>query len=460
VDPAGNAYLAGNTETDDLPTTPGALTPAGTGAFAMKINAAGTAIAWLTYIGPTHYASGRDVNYANSAAGITVDAAGNAYVVGSTFDPKFPATPGAYQTALSNPLADFAPDTPTDAFAVKLNGAGGAVWASYLGRQGVDAANCVSVDSSGGAWLLGTTTSADFPNAQGWTTGGEFVVGFNATGSALSYAAQYPAVASVTSIAADPGGFLHLAGSGGLIYAMRAGQPTARVFGVTNAASGRLNGLVAPGEIISIYGPHLGPTTPVSAAPDSSGMYPTSLGGVHVSIGYDGAAAPLLYVSQSRIDAVVPALLGAPGEAPIRITVNGAALPDFTAAVAQAVPQIFQNADGYAAAINQDNTINSAANPARRGSIVSIWATGTGRPPSYIADGQVIAAAQDYACCSVVFDTTASEPAPVIVSYAGAAPGLVAGLTQINFQVPVYSGAFHLRVGDRISDAVKIYTAP
>jgi uncharacterized protein (TIGR03437 family) len=305
--------------------------------------------------------------------------------------------------------------------------------------------------------VSGTTTSANFPNAQGWSAGGEFVVGFNASGSALSYAARYPTGTVAQSIATDPGGFLHLAGPGGLISTVRPGQPpVARVFGVANAAFGGLQGIVSPTEVISIYGPRIGPAVAVSAVPDSSGMFPKSLGGVQVSIG--GAAAPLLYVSGSRIDAVVPSYL--PGPAAIQVTVNGAALPVFTASIAPTDPQVFQNADGSAAAINQDNTINSAAHPAPPGSIVSIWTTGTGRPAFNIQDGQVVTAAQDYSCCFVVFETSASEATPVNVYYAGAAPGLVAGLTQINFQVPPSGSTFRVGAGDRISEAVRIYVTP
>ena len=457
VDPAGNAYTAGNTDTIDLPTTPGALMPSGLGAFAMKINAAGTAIAWLTYnIGSGSYSTITPfIISENTATAIAADAAGNAYVVGSTIDPTFPATAGAYQTALGSLPPGNPPQTPTDGFVVKLNGSGGALWATYLGGQGADVANSVAVDSSGDAWVSGTTASANFPNAQGWSTGGDFVVGFNPTGSALAYAARYPTGSVAQSMATDPGGFLHLAGSDGLISTLLPGQPTARVFGVANTAFGGLGGIVAPAEVISIYGPGIGPAVPVSPAPGASGMFPKSLGGVQVLIG--GASAPLLYVSASRIDAVVPSYL--PGSsAAVQVTVNNAALPVFTASIAQTDPQVFQNADGSAAAINQDNTINSAANPAQPGSIISIWATGTGAAGS-IPDGQVATAAQDYSCCFVVSDTSVSEATPAATYYAGAAPGLVKGITQINFQVPPSGSAFRLGAGEGISGIVTIYVA-
>jgi uncharacterized protein (TIGR03437 family) len=77
--------------------------------------------------------------------------------------------------------------------------------------------------------------------------------------------------------------------------------------------------------------------------------------------------------------------------------------------------------------------VNSAANPAKAGSIVSIWAIGTGSIYPRPLDGQIATAAQDYECCQV--EMSSSGP---VVLYAGAAPGMVAGVVQINFQILPY----------------------
>jgi uncharacterized protein (TIGR03437 family) len=111
----------------------------------------------------------------------------------------------------------------------------------------------------------------------------------------------------------------------------------------------------------------------------------------------------------------------------VHIVSNNVTSPDFPVTVIAADPEVFRNADGTAAAVNQDGTLNSAAHPAKAGSIVSIWATGTGSIYPRPLDGQISTAAQDYACCQVA-------GAPVF--YAGAAPGMVAGVVQINFQIP------------------------
>jgi hypothetical protein len=107
VDSAGNAYIAGHAGGGGLPATPGALWEKGIGAFVAKVTAAGTALDYLTYLGTANYLPGGaapSCNPANLVSAIAVDAEGNAYLSGSTSDPAFPATPGAFQTTLANPV--------------------------------------------------------------------------------------------------------------------------------------------------------------------------------------------------------------------------------------------------------------------------------------------------------------------------------------------------------------------
>ncbi|MBZ5585331.1 MAG: SBBP repeat-containing protein, partial [Acidobacteriia bacterium] len=279
VDPAGNGYFAGNTETSDLPTTSGALATKGVGAFVAKVNAAGTGLIYLTYIGPG-YAAITPITYpANVARAIAADSAGNAYLAGSSFDPQFPSTAGAYQQGFSGPAPapGTPPRAPPDAFALKINPGGtAAVWGTYLGGPAaVDTANAIALDASGNVWVTGTTASPIFPNQQGWMVGGNFVTGFNASGSALIYSALYPNDAAGQSIALDAAGLAHIAGPSGLVAAVKPGAAVApRIFGIANAAFGGVLGRAAPREIISIYGPHIGPSTPVVAVPDSAGLLP------------------------------------------------------------------------------------------------------------------------------------------------------------------------------------------
>jgi uncharacterized protein (TIGR03437 family) len=443
VDAAGNAYLAGDTDTNDLPSTTGAFLEKGTGAFVAKVNAAGTALVYLTLIGATNYILVPNSNPANTASALAVDASGNAYLAGSTTDPKFPATAGAYQTTFAgpaNPPAFLAP--PSDAFVAKLNPAGSAmVWATFLGGRDIDQANAVAVDGSGNVWVTGTTASADFPNAQGWSQGGDFVAGLNAAGTALPYAARYPNDTVAQTIAVDATGTLHVAGFSGIVSTLAPSQkPTMRIFGIANAAYGPLGGRISPSEILSIYGPHIGPSTPATATPDSSGALPTSLAGVQVFVN-DGPI-PLLYVSDSQINAAIPPF-DYGNQAQMRISLNGNSSPSFGATGIASDPQVFQNADRSAQAVNQDGTINSPNHPAKAGSIVSIWATGL---------GAVTNSNSTPLDCQV---STAQISLGVL--YCGQAPGLVAGVVQINFQLEPIPGAFTISAGGRSSNLVRIY---
>jgi uncharacterized protein (TIGR03437 family) len=155
----------------------------------------------------------------------------------------------------------------------------------------------------------------------------------------------------------------------------------------------------------------------------------------------------------------------------VQIVSNGVTSPAFPATVIPEEPQVFQNPDGTAAAINQDNTVNSAANPAKAGSIVSIWVTGTGSIYPRPLDGQISTAAQDYYCCQIGDLVVRSSnfvqvptPTPVVL-YAGAAPGMVAGIVQINFQIPPYIDTpgtlgFSVFTSGQSSSAVGIYVTP
>lgn len=461
VDAAGNAYIAGNTNTTDLPTTPGAFLRSGFGAFVAKVNAAGSALAYLTYLGSWRYVSQVFATAGNTVNALAVDAAGNAYLTGSTTDPRFPSTPTAFQRTFSGPAnpPPLPPEPASDAFVAKLSPDGGSlVWASYLGGTAADSARSIALDPSGNVWVAGTTLSPGFPNGNGWSQGGDFLVGINPAGSALSYSARFPDGTASQSVAVDPGGLVHLAGLNGIVSALVPGQPpTMRIFGIGNAAGGTVAGRVAPGEVISIYGPSIGPSAPATAEIDSLGRIAKSLAGVQVL--FDDVPAPLLYVSSQQVNAVVPFAIAARKSARVRLFFGGSPSPDFVAGVVPFAPEIFRNPDGSAAAVNEDGSLNSAERPAKSGSVVAIWATGTGAIDA--ADGQVAASARDYSCCLVL---APSLPAEVL--YAGSSPGIVVGVTQINFRLPtrvdpgIRTIFVRVRTRDSTSAAVGVRVMP
>jgi beta-propeller repeat-containing protein len=179
VDGAGNAYVTGSTESTNFPTAYPLLADNGGGdeVFVAKINPAGSALVYSTYLG----GSGNDFGF-----GIAVDGSGNAYVTGQTTSVNFPTF---------NPLQASNGGGPFgDAFVIKLNPAGSAlVYATYLGGSGDEAGNGIAVDGRGNAYVTGLTSSANFPAAnplQGGYGGGledAFVTKINAAGSALVY---------------------------------------------------------------------------------------------------------------------------------------------------------------------------------------------------------------------------------------------------------------------------------
>jgi hypothetical protein len=178
VDSTGNAYVTGMTASVNFPTAnPLQARLAGNqNAFVAKLNATGSTLIYSTYLG----------GGTEDSKGIAVDSSGNAYVTGSTSSANFPITPGAFQATLGG-------SGVYNAFVAELNSTGSAlVYSTYLGGSGGDGGYRIAVDSSGNAYVTGSTASTDFPTANPIqaSLGGEenaFVAKLNPTGSALVY---------------------------------------------------------------------------------------------------------------------------------------------------------------------------------------------------------------------------------------------------------------------------------
>jgi uncharacterized protein (TIGR03437 family) len=208
--------------------------------------------------------------------------------------------------------------------------------------------------------------------------------------------------------------------------------PTATA--IVNSASD-LPGALSPGEIITIFGTNLGPTMAAFAAFGTNGDVTTKLADVQVMFG--DIPAPLLYVSATQINAVVPAFTPSP-TANVTVTYKGQISTITQATVKGYAPGIFiintnNQGVGQAAVINQDGSINGPNHPAPKSSVIAIYATGAGLQTPGLRDGQIASAASTVTTPGLSV-TIGNQPA--VLNYAGAAPGLVAGAEQINVTVP------------------------
>jgi uncharacterized protein (TIGR03437 family) len=531
VDSHGNAYLATTVfPSSSFPTTPAAYQPKSSSAaitgLIAKISADGSALLYSTYLGGTQ----SDGNHGgDSALGIAVDAAGNAYVTGSTSSPNFPITPGAFQSHIGGQI-------PT-AFVAELSSDGSRlVYSTILGGTGLDSGNQIKVDAHGSAYVLGTTGSKDFPITPGafqsniagalWSPGSgfqsPFVAKLSADGTALEYATYF---GGATALDLDSNGNAYILGqatagfpvtsgafqrclNGGGVDLFAAqltadgklagatylgGSGSESPVGIAAASDGRpwvaattnsadfpgligtvqpqpllvaekvaindtqkqngpcialtiqngasfVEGPIAPGEFVTIRGSGIGPDTSASPLIGPDGKLSTQLAGVQVLM--NGIPAPLLYVQSQQINAQVPWETAGPmfplfsAGVSVEVIYNGAGTNSISVPVVTASPGVFY-LDFTAlqpAILNSDNTVNTFENPAPRGSVISIYATGGG----ILAPAGVDGGFWPLSPLSVL-----SAPASVLIGgvgaqvlYAGSAPGLLSGVLQINARVP------------------------
>jgi hypothetical protein len=185
VDSSGDAFVAGNTNSTNVPTTAGAYEASvgslsnGTDAFVTKLNPAGSALAYSTYLGPSspgtaYYGNAADDTRATS---IVLDSAGNAYVAGLTRSDAFPVTSNAIQSTLSGSLINIGTahkpkwvreNVLADAFVTTLNATGSSLlFSTYYGGTGDDFGLGLALDSAGNTYVAGVTDSDHYPTTAG-----------------------------------------------------------------------------------------------------------------------------------------------------------------------------------------------------------------------------------------------------------------------------------------------------
>jgi len=286
---------------------------------------------------------------------------------------------------------------------IRVNAGGTAlVYSTMLGGQErEESVNAAALDAALTLYAAGSTVSGSFP-----TTSSAFKQTKPSTDSEDAFFAKITGDPLTVRIACD---------------------------GIVNAASFQ-RGPLTPGELVTIFGTGIGPSRLEGLQLDATGRVSNSLAATRVL--FDGVPSPLVYVSATQSSVIVPYAVFGKGQTVIEVEYLGSKSNTVAYPVAEAMPGLFSAAAsgrGQGAILNQDYSVNSASNPAGRGEVALIYATGEGQTDPPGEDGKLVG------------DVLTKPKAPVSVLigglpaellYAGGAPGLVAGVLQVNVRVP------------------------
>ena len=347
--------------------------------------------------------------------GVAVDSAGNLYIADTGNNLVREVTAGGQiATVAGNGLAGYSGDGGQATLAQAGNPVGVAVDA---------VGNIYTVDAS-------TRVRQVYPNGLIATIAGNGSRGYTGDGGPATQAQ----LNAPSAIAVGKNGNLYVADmANNAVRLLQYASNGLAIGAVTNAASS-IGGPVAPGEVVVLYGNGLGPAKLTQSQLDpTSGLVGTNLAGTRVI--FNGTPAPVLYTWATQIAAVAP--YGITGSnVQVFVEYQGQTSAPVTVPVAAVVPALFtqdSSGKGQAAASNQDGTVNGAAHPAKAGGYISLWLTGAGQTNPASVDGQPGAAPLPKPVAPVAV-TIGGQAATV--QYAGQAPYAVAGVMQINAQIP------------------------
>jgi uncharacterized protein (TIGR03437 family) len=297
-----------------------------------------------------------------------------------------------------------------DGFLMQINGSTGAVlYSTYVGGSNSDALAGIAQSATGFTYVAGNTFSTNFP-----VTSGVLQANLN------------------TKVAGTPDAFI-------MRFTFGSTQVLPTIGGASNAASYAATSY-APGEIVTVFGQNMGPTAVATAQIDpATGRLASLLNGA--SVLFDGQAAPLVYVSAAQSAAVIPYEVAGKASTQMTVSYNGAVSAPITLKVGPASPGLFaanQQGTGQGAIVNQDNSFNSAQNPAAAGSYIALYGTGEGPLTPAGATGQLAPGAPPFPTfAGSVAVTIGGVPVPAsAIAYAGPVPGFVEGEFQLNLQIP------------------------
>ena len=447
LDAQGNLYVAGS-ESPSIVSTPGGqslpLPPMPPGAFQTTLNGAICSaggggpspgfqkfctyqyVAKLDPSGKPSWSTYVTGKYGAIPAGISVDAAGNVIVAGTTNSADYPVTPGAFQTAYTaSGLSGFAATTVTfgppnaTGYVTKVAAGGGALlWSTYFGGSSQDQITGMALTPSGEILLSGRAASNDLvlpDTPEGCRPSPNQVLGFiavlaadGATAGATQLVHGAPDCLYVNCssglaafqtgwpLAARADGSAILAGSNGTLASVDS-SPAGRIACVIDAADNVQLTSVAPGQLVALFGAHVAPQKPFlppGGAANSSDRF---------GVFFNDVPARILYSEAQQINVQAPFEIAGASTVQMRVVsldVTNPFIETRTLGVAAREPAIFLSAaallspiPGFstcgsamifgqtAAALNADGTVNDCTNPAPAGTPVTVILNGAGAAP-------------------------------------------------------------------------------
>lgn len=444
VDASGSAYVVGFTNSADFPVTDNAVQRQYAGGaydgFVAKLNPAGSGLEYATFLG------GKG---ADDVEAVTVDADGAAYITGNSglFQSDYSSNCGSMSLGGGRGLSRIA---DAGVFVAKLNPGGSELlFGRAVGGDCSTRSTSIALDAAGNIWIGGYGDRGNFPMVapvQAFGLGSGFLTQLEPAGTKMLFSTLTDGGARMVL---DRAGNVYVAG-----YTVLGDNPEQLIAGrfrpssavVTKIDPSRMFPLqldtpakvnrsrwfnvfhqrqgAAPGQVLRLTGHSLGPAEPVSAALDASGAFPKALAGVKVR--FDGKPATLLSAGEAEILCIVPFGVAGQQASTVQVSYDG----EVSNPVGVAVLPVSLEA---LAVVNPDSTVNSYDNPASAGSYVTIYVSGMGLTDPPGVDGHL-----NPGPGRMVNPLTATldNNVPAEILYAGPAPGLVAGVGQINLALP------------------------
>jgi uncharacterized protein (TIGR03437 family) len=350
-----------------------------------------------------------------SPAGLTTDSLGDIYVADAGTNRILEVFANGTEAVIAG--------TGTSGYSGDLGYATAALLAAPAG---------VYLDSTGVLWIADTgnnvirtvDTAGVIRTVAGNGAGGFSGDGGPATGALLS---------SPTAVVEDSSGNIYIADSGNqrvreLTVGTSGSQVPNGTVTVVHSATFK-TGAIAGGEIVALFGLAIGPAVAMGAQLDAGGDVATTLGGTTVL--FNGVAAPLYYAGANQINAEAPIEIAGSVSALVQVQSGTRTIANGLVDIAPYAPGLFATG-AYAAALNQDLTVNGSGNPAPKGSVIVLYGTGFGSTQPLDKTG---VPATPPLGIPLGYVTVSINGESAAVLYVGDAP-YFCGLTQLNVQIP------------------------